>query len=100
MLIIETLSVPLCLNKAKQDCPLQCQAQLEQNSIFLFYFPIKKDNPNCYHIPFPNPNPPQPKVSELMERRNLLVISLKKFVGGGLYDYSVTPGSGLVKSQK
>ena len=42
----------------------------------------------------------KPKVSELMERRNLLVISLKKFVGGGLYDYSVTPGSGLVKSQK
>ena len=27
---------------SKQDCLLQCQAQLEQNAVFRFYFPIKK----------------------------------------------------------
>ena len=82
-------------------CLLQCQAQLEQNAVFCFYFPIKTDNPNCYNKHFPNPvnnpNPSQPKISELIERINL---SLKKFVfGGGLFDYSVTPGPGLFKSQ-
>lgn len=26
----------------KQDCMLQCQAQLEENGVFLFHFPINK----------------------------------------------------------
>ena len=41
-------------------------------------------------------------VSELIERGNIQIISLKKFGGGGgggLFDYSVTPGPCLVKIQ-
>ena len=37
---------------------LQCLAQLEQNVVFRFYFPIKKDNPNPnITLPQPYPNP-------------------------------------------
>ena len=51
-----------------QDCLLQCQAQLEQNAVFRFYFPI---NPTPQNITLalitnqnspPNPNPILEKV--------------------------------------
>ena len=43
--------------RIKQDCLLQCQAQLEENAVFRFYFAIKKHKESCPLNAIPNPKP-------------------------------------------